>query len=140
MKRAMKIVGIVLGALALLLAGAITLTIGWRPFIGPRARPLTNRKFEATPERLAGGKYLTENVLDCFACHSQRDWTKHDAPVVPGMEGGGQDPFALDGMPGKVYPPNISPDKETGAGNWTDDQLSRAIREGIRHDGRALFP
>ncbi|MGD0125156.1 MAG: hypothetical protein ABSF46_07360 [Terriglobia bacterium] len=82
MKRAMKIAGIVLGALALLLAGAISLTIGWRPFIGPRARPLTNRKFEATPERLARGKYLTENVLDCLACHSQRDWTKHNAPPV----------------------------------------------------------
>lgn len=140
MKRAMKIARIVLGGLALLLAGAITLTIGWRPFIGPRARPLTNRKFEATPERLARGKYLTENVLDCFTCHSQRDWTKHDAPLVTGTQGGGQDPFPLEGLPGKVYPPNISPDKETGAGNWTDDQLSRAIREGIRHDGRALFP
>jgi len=140
MKRAMKIAGIVLGALALLLAGAITLTIGWRPFIGPRARPLTNRKFEATPERLARGKYLTENVLDCFACHSRRDWTKHNAPLVTDSEGGGQDPFPLEGLPGKVYPPNISPDKETGAGNWTDDQLSRAIREGIGHDGRALFP
>ena len=140
MKRAMKIAGIVLGALALLLAGAISLTIGWRPFVGPRARPLTDRRFEATPERLAHGKYLTEDVLDCFACHSQRDWSKHDAPLVPGTEGGGQAPFSLEGLPGKVFPPNITPDKETGAGNWTDDQLGRAIREGIGHDGRALFP
>ena len=44
------------------------------------------------------------------------------------------------GSPGAVYPPNITPDKETGAGNWTDDQLARAIREGIGYDGRALFP
>jgi mono/diheme cytochrome c family protein len=36
--------------------------------------------------------------------------------------------------------PNLSPDPETGAGNWTDDQLARAIREGVGHDGRALFP
>jgi mono/diheme cytochrome c family protein len=36
--------------------------------------------------------------------------------------------------------PNITPDKETGAGNWSDDTLARAIREGIGHDGRALFP
>jgi mono/diheme cytochrome c family protein len=140
MKRAMKISGIVLVVLALLLAAAISLTIGWRPFIGPRERALTTRKFEATPERLARGKYLTENALDCFACHSQRDWTQHDAPLIPGTEGGGQDPFPLEGLPGKVYPPNISPDKETGAGNWTDDQLARAIREGIGHDGHALFP
>jgi mono/diheme cytochrome c family protein len=43
-------------------------------------------------------------------------------------------------LPGRVVAPNISPDPETGAGNWTDDQLARAIREGIGHDGRALFP
>lgn len=36
--------------------------------------------------------------------------------------------------------PNITPDKETGAGNWSDDTLARAIREGIGHDGRTLFP
>jgi Cytochrome c len=136
----LKITGIVLGVVVLLLAGAINFTIGWRPFIGPRTRPLTDRKFEVTPERLARGKYLTENVLNCFACHSQRDWSQHDAPLISGTEGGGQAPFPLADLPGKVYPPNISPDKETGAGNWTDDQLARAIREGIGHDGRALFP
>jgi mono/diheme cytochrome c family protein len=42
--------------------------------------------------------------------------------------------------PGHVVAPNISPDPEAGAGTWTDDQLARAIREGIDHDGRALFP
>ena len=36
--------------------------------------------------------------------------------------------------------PNITPDKETGAGNWSDDAFARAIREGIGHDGRALYP
>jgi mono/diheme cytochrome c family protein len=46
----------------------------------------------------------------------------------------------LKGFPGKVYAPNISPDRETGAGSWSDDQLARAIREGVGHDGRALFP
>ncbi|HKV42032.1 MAG TPA: cytochrome c [Blastocatellia bacterium] len=35
---------------------------------------------------------------------------------------------------------NITPDRETGAGAWTDDMLARAIREGIGHDGRTLFP
>ena len=46
----------------------------------------------------------------------------------------------LKGFPGLVFAPNITPDPETGAGNWTDDQLARAIREGVGHDGRALFP
>ena len=44
------------------------------------------------------------------------------------------------GLPGHVVPPNITPDPETGAGRWTDDMLARAIREGIGHDGHALFP
>ena len=140
MKRAMKIVGVSLGLIVLLLAVGITFTIGWRPFFGPKSRPLTDRKFDSTPERLARGQYLTQHVLDCFACHSQHDWTKHDVLEIPGTKGGGQAPFPLEGLPGKVYPPNISPDKETGAGTWTDDMFARAIREGIGHDGRALFP
>jgi len=140
MKRALKIFGYILGAIVVLLIIGITATIGWRPFIGPKSRPLTDRKFEATPQRLARGEYLTEDLLDCFACHSERDCTKHDAPLVAGSKGGGSAPFALLDLPGNVYPPNISPDKETGAGNWTDDQLARAIREGIGHDGQVLFP
>ena len=34
--------------------------------------------------------------------------------------------------------PNITPDRETGAGSWSDEQFARAIREGIGHDGRVL--
>jgi hypothetical protein len=119
---------------------AITATIGWRPFIGPRARPLTDRTFPSTPQRVARGRYLTENLLHCFACHSERDWNRHDAPVVAGYHGAGTPNFPLKDLPGDVRPPNITPDKETGAGNWTDDQLARAIREGVGYDGRALFP
>jgi mono/diheme cytochrome c family protein len=47
--------------------------------------------------------------------------------------------WAADGVP-FVTAPNLTPDPETGVGNWTDDDLARAIREGIGHDGRALFP
>jgi hypothetical protein len=43
-------------------------------------------------------------------------------------------------FPGRLIAPNITPDRETGAGSWTDDMLARSIREGIGHDGRALFP
>ena len=77
---------------------------------------------------------------ELFRCHSDRDWTKNGAPLVEGTKGGGSPEFPIKDLPGKVYPPNISPDKETGAGSWTDDQLARAIREGVGNDGRALFP
>ncbi len=140
MGRIGKIAGLTLFGLLVALALAITFTIGWRPIIGPKSRPLTDRKFESTPERLTRGKYLTENLLLCFDCHGQRDWTKHDAPFVAGTKGAGVYPFPLEDLPGRVVPSNITPDPETGAGKWTDDMLARAIREGIGHDGRALFP
>ena len=127
-------------ALAAVVVAGITFTIGWRPFIGPRARPLTARGFESTPARQARGKYFVTAVTHCMGCHAEHDWTAHDAPILPNTVGAGQDMTVLKGLPGKVFAPNITPDPETGAGEWTDDQLARAIRKGIGHDGRALFP
>ncbi len=127
-------------ALVVVLALAITFTIGWRPFLGPQARTLTARKFDSTPVRVERGQYLVMNALDCMDCHSEHDWTQHDAPIIPGTLGAGQDMNMLKGFPGQISAPNITPDPETGAGTWTDDQLARAIREGVGHDGRALFP
>ena len=128
-----------LAAVVLLLAAAITFTIGWRPIIGPKARALTDRKFKSTPQRLARGQYLATAVSGCMHCHSEHDWSQRTVPVLPGMEGAGEIlPYA--GLPGRIVAPNLTPDAETGAGTWSDDQLARAIREGIGHDGRALFP
>ena len=121
--------------LVVLLCG-ITFTIGWRPFLGPNARALTDRKFESTPQRLERGKYLTSG---CMYCHSPHDWGAPGTPVQTGMEfSGEQEPYK--DLPGKIVAPNLTPDKETGAGTWTDDMFARAIREGVGHDGRALFP
>ncbi len=139
MKRFLRWSLVVCAALAVVLAVAISLTVGWRPFIGPRKRALTNRKFESTPARLARGRYLANSVSGCFFCHSEHDWKSPGAPVIESKIGAGQ-VFPLEGLPGTVVPPNITPDPETGAGTWSDDQLARAIREGIGHDGRALFP
>ena len=140
MKRLGKILAIIILAVILLLPVVITFTIGWRPFIGPKTRELTNRTFERTPERLARGTYLVEAQTGCMVCHSPHDWTKHEAVILPGMKGAGQDMGFIKDLPGRVIAPNLTPDPETGAGNWSDDMLARAIREGIGHDGRALFP
>jgi len=139
MKTVGKVIAWIFVVLAVMLAVGITFTIGWRPVIGPRARRLTERKFESTPARLARGEYLVNGVTDCMGCHAEHDWTASDAPILPNSLGAGQD-FKLTGLPGRVFAPNITPDRETGAGTWTDDQLARAIREGVAHDGRALFP
>jgi hypothetical protein len=139
MKGLAKISLVAVVCVAVLLVAAITFTIGWRPFIGPQARPLTSRTFERTPERWSRGKYIAEHEAACVFCHSPHDWTKHDAPILPGMEGAGEDMSMLKGLPGQVVAPNLTPDPETGSGAWSDDALARAIREGVGHDGRALF-
>ncbi len=125
----------------LIVSAAISLTPLRQFIFGPRARPLSNRSYARTPERLERGRYLVHAVAGCMDCHSPHDWTQHDAPELAGMEGAGQDMAAfLQGLPGRIIAPNLTPDPETGAGNWSDDALARAIREGVGHDGRALFP
>ena len=138
MKRLGKILLSLLAILVVLLVVAIHFTIGWRPFFGPKSRPVTSKKLESTPARRERGKYLAE-TRGCFGCHSPHHWMVHGAPVVEGKQGSGSE-MSFEGAPGKVVAPNITSDPETGAGTWSDDQLSRAIREGIGHDGRALFP
>lgn len=139
MKKLGKILLILLTVFVLALIVAISFTIGWRPFLGPKTRPLTAEKFQSTPQRLQRGRYLFTTLAGCTDCHSQHNWQEHGAPVIPGTEGGGQF-LDMPDLPGHVEAPNITPDVETGAGSWSDDQLARAIREGIGHDGRTLFP
>jgi len=136
MKRVAKILAFLVVTLIIVVSVAITFTIGWRPFIGPRARPLTDRKFEATPERLARGEQFFDG---CMGCHSPHDWSKHEPTILPGMKGAGS-VLPIKELPGRIVAPNLTPDPETGSGNWTDDMFARAIREGVGHDGRALFP
>ncbi|MFQ5927525.1 MAG: c-type cytochrome [Terriglobia bacterium] len=104
----------------------------------PAERPETELAFEPTPARLERGRYLVENVAHCFGCHSDVDWENTGLPRPGTKGGGGLVPNEF--IPFKVYAPNISPDPDTGAGTWTDEQFARAIREGIGNDGRILFP
>jgi mono/diheme cytochrome c family protein len=101
-------------------------------------RPLTDVVFERTQKRLERGKYLVDGLLQCFNCHTDRDWTRPGAPPLKGREGSGH--VWRDDGEFRLVAPNITPDKETGAGTWTDDMLARSIREGISHDGRMLHP
>lgn len=139
MRRFLKFAAYTIAIVAILLAIAITFTIGWRPIIGPRMRPTSNRTFERTPERLARGQYVFRSVAVCIDCHSQHDTTKPDNPILDGTEGSGE-LFPIDGVPAKLVAPNLTPDPETGLGRWSDDEIARAIREGITRDGRAMFP
>lgn len=136
MKKALLIVAIIV--LAVIVVG-IPAMVGIRPFIGPKARPLTDRKFEPSPARLERGKYLvTSGSAPCILCHSPLDATGGRLVVLPGKELTGRN-WAPDGA-AFVTAQNLTPDPDTGIGKISDDQLARAIREGIGYDGRTLFP
>jgi mono/diheme cytochrome c family protein len=138
MKLLGKVLLLIVVAIVLLLSAAITLTVGWRPILGPRLRATDNRTFDRTPARVTHGRDVV-NLAGCGTCHTPRNWKEHGAPALPGAEMAGQE-FPLPGLPGRVVASNLTPDAETGAGRWTDDQIARSIREGIGHDGRTIFP
>src|SRR3954453_6398648 len=78
-------------------------------------------------ERIQRGKYLTD-AGDCYACHT--------------AEGG--KPFA-GGRPietpfGTIYSANITPDRQTGIGAWSDSDFYRAMHEGKSSGGTQLYP
>jgi mono/diheme cytochrome c family protein len=136
MKTFLKIVG---GASLVVLAFAIGV-ISWLIIRKPAQRPASAEKVEATPARLARGKYVVHNVSDCLGCHSDHVG-KFGFPVKPGSEGQGG--FIFDknlGFPGVVAAQNITPDPEFGLGKWTDGEIMRAFREGVDRNGDALFP
>ncbi len=137
MRRMKKILLGILALLVLLILGAIT-AVGWQIILGPDARAVTSRTFERTDARRARGQYLVENVASCFHCHSEHDTADPAMPMTAGMKGAGWT------MPvpelGTVVAPNITPDRATGIGSWTDDEIARAIQEGVNKQGTPLFP
>src|SRR5262245_40948685 len=87
-----------------------------------------------TSDLVARGQYLANGIARCFWCHSPLD---NSDPAVPrpDMLGGGD---VLDEKAPTVAS-NITPDKETGLGGWSDQDIIHATREGIGRDGRQLY-
>ncbi len=83
--------------LAILAGLLVTMTVGWRPCIGPRARELTDRTFSVTDVRMVRGRYLVRSVAGCLACHSDVD-TGRGVPTEAAMDGGGK-VMAAEGLP-----------------------------------------
>ena len=108
---------------------------------GKKSETQVNTKEDSLKKVIERGDYLANNVAGCLDCHSKRDFGKYSGPVVPGTEGGGG--FVLDekfGLPGTLFGKNITPDAETGIGTWTDDEILRAMTQGISKNGDTLFP
>jgi mono/diheme cytochrome c family protein len=89
------------------------------------------RAGESDPQefsQIERGRYLAV-AADCISCHT-----------IPGSDtpfAGGRDietPF------GNIVAPNITPDRETGIGAWSEEEFEAAIRKGVRRDGSPLYP
>lgn len=78
---------------------------------------------------VARGEYLAK-MGDCIACHTNME--EGGAPYAGGLPL--KTPF------GTFYSPNITPDKETGIGNWTEQDFIRAVKEGRNPQGHNYFP
>ena len=129
-----KIVGYTLAAVVAVVGSGFA----YLYFREPASRPASTIRVPMTPERIARGKYIF-TASDCDGCHSLHDHSNLYEPVVESKRGAGQ---VMDeaGLPGRIVAPNITPDSDTGLGQWSDGEKLRAIREGIGRDGRALFP
>jgi mono/diheme cytochrome c family protein len=85
---------------------------------------------------IARGKYLVD-FGGCIDCHTPGYFFgKPDmAHALSGSEVG----FEIPGL-GVFHGPNLTPDKETGLGNWSKAQIVTALQKGTRPDGRVLAP
>lgn len=76
---------------------------------------------------IARGEYLAR-AADCVACHT----TQGGKPFTGGLA------FKLPF--GTLYSPNITPDKATGIGNWSDDDFVNAVQKGVGKGGQHYYP
>jgi mono/diheme cytochrome c family protein len=82
------------------------------------------------------GRYLA-TIMDCGGCHTPGALAGQ--PDMAHALGGSEIGFEIPGL-GVFYPPNLTPDNETGLGNWSEAEIIAAIRTGLRPDGRELAP
>lgn len=82
------------------------------------------------------GRYLMNSIVACGNCHTPRG---ADGKHIAGQELAGGAELVEDGL-FVARASNLTPDPETGIGRWSDADIARAIREGVRPDGRVLGP
>ena len=115
------------GAFGLGAASVFTaMTVG-RATIDPILQNASRLARQYSDDTLARGKQLAA-IGNCAGCHTTPNGT---------LNAGG---VALETPFGTVYSTNLTPDPQTGIGNWSLQAFTRAMREGISRDGHYLYP
>jgi mono/diheme cytochrome c family protein len=129
---------IILGVLVLVGGVALFRIVGPGPMAFSKGLKVNLKDYHASnpsgvPAALAQaslaqqGEYLAK-AADCLVCHTAKG----------GQAYAGGFPFVLPF--GTLYSTNITPDKATGIGNYTDEQFLAALHRGVRQDGKNLYP
>jgi mono/diheme cytochrome c family protein len=104
--------------------------IGYRPLAAALAMSLGAVAAAAEPGDVARGKYLA-TIGICASCHTPSD---SKGEKIQAMK------FAGGQRTGGILSANLTSDPQTGLGNWTEDQIVEAIRNGHRPDGSPVRP
>lgn len=121
MRKSARIV-LSLAALGVAAAGVLYFL---RPGVLPQNK--NTAQLSASTQQINKGEYLAR-AGDCVACHT--------APNGTAFAGGRAMPTPF----GALYVPNITPDDETGIGQWTSDEFYRMMHTGVSRDGSLLYP
>lgn len=132
MKKIFKWVGIIVLTLIVVIAGAVTV-LNYKTYDAPY--PDIHASTDSAI--IARGKYLVTGPAHCADCHApESDYAAVQKGELVSMKGG----RIFDIPVGVIQAPNITPDKETGIGSFTDGEIARTLRHGVGRDGRAVFP
>lgn len=126
MKKFLKILGIILGVVVLLLLGfAAYINFGPRPAF--EEVEIKEINVEPTEARIERGAKLVTTI--CAICHV-------------GTNGALEGRHLMDAPPafGKIYATNITQHPQFGIGEWSDGELYRLLRTGVRKDGHIAYP
>lgn len=125
MKKALKILGMIIGLIVLAVIGFVLyIQISGIPSYEPGN---LNLKVEVTPERVARGQKIATAM--CIECHANDDGKLTGKQLL-------DVPLEF----GTIYSRNITHDPEIGIGSWTDGELYYLLRTGIRKDGQYIPP
>jgi mono/diheme cytochrome c family protein len=131
LKKILKWTGIVL---VILIVG-LTITVMARQNL-KYERPYPTVVASADSMVILRGKHLVFSAAHCADCHSN---VNADSLIQLGQDVPLSGGHVFDLPVGKIYAKNITPDKETGIGNYTDAEIARALRYGVHPDGTVVF-
>ena len=135
MKRLKKITGWTLVSLA-------TIALAFVAVVHVRSQrtfeaPYPQIQASTDPAVIEHGRYLAYGPAHCVACHTPNDQEESiKAGATPPMIGGHKFELPF----GNIYSANLTPDKETGIGRYTDAELARVLRHGVMPSGRVAIP